>query len=79
MKYTKIFVSIIVIVLLAYFLFIYYLSSQMSSSIETTWDAMDKVPFTCPEEFEEKRERWSKLGYSRTCNPSKKWEVGSLG
>lgn len=42
---------------------------------------MDKVPFSCPEGFEEKRERWSKLGYSRTCNPSKdgKWEAWDNG
>lgn len=42
---------------------------------------MDTIEFPCPEGTEERRERWSKLGYSKKCVPfvHGKWEAWSDG
>ena len=46
-----------------------------------TWEVMKKGGFDCPDGMEEKTERWSKLGYSRSCVRPKhgKWEAWSDG
>ena len=53
----------------------------MSSSIGDTWEVMESNEFSCPEGTEEKRERWSKRGYSRSCSPplNGKWEAWDEG
>lgn len=58
-----------------------YISSQMSNSSVSTWEAMKGGIFECPPDLEEKTERWSKLGYSRSCVKTKhgKWEAWSEG
>ncbi len=58
-----------------------YISYQMSNSSINTWESMKDGVFECPPGLEEKTERWSKLGYSRSCVKPKhgKWEAWSEG
>jgi len=80
-RIAKIFLIIIAVVVIGYFPFMSYISSQMSNSSIKTWEAMNEVEFNCPPGLKEKTERWSKLGYSRSCvKPiDGKWEAWSEG
>ena len=81
MKMVSTVLTIIAVVVIGYFSLMSYLSSQMSESSIDTWKAMKSGNFDCPEGMEEKTERWSKLGYSRSCVKPKhgKWEAWSEG
>ena len=81
MKIAKIFLTSVVLILIVYFSFMSYVSSQMSASSINTWEAMKSSSFVCPEGLKEKTEDWSKLGTSRSCVKPKhgKWEAWDEG
>jgi len=81
MKIAKIFLSIVALIVIGYFIFMSYISTQMSASSMETWEAMKKSTFECADGLKEKKEGWSKLGYSRSCVKPKhgKWEAWSEG
>jgi len=81
MKVARIILIIIAVGVVGYFSFMSYVSFQMSNSSISTWEAMKGKVFDCPPGLEEKTERWSKLGYSRSCVKPKhgKWEAWSEG
>ena len=81
MKPAKVFLAVIAVIIIGYFLFMSYVSTEMSNSSISTWDAMKQVELNCPPGLKEKTERWSKLGYSRSCvKPTDgKWEAWSDG
>ena len=59
----------------------YFMSWQLSSSHKETWNAMNKMEFTCPQGTEVTNRGWSKAGYMRYCEPEKSgpWEAWSEG
>ena len=69
------------VLVIGYFVFMSFVSSQMHSSSQKTWDAMKESEFSCPPGTEVRTGRWGKLGYSRTCTPLKqgKWEAWEDG
>lgn len=65
----------------AYLLIMYLLSTNVTTSSNETWNAMQKSPFDCPKGTEITYHGWSENGQLRYCEPVKNgpWEAWMSG
>lgn len=81
MKPGGIIFSLAVVAGIGFFSYFSFVTTRMKEHLTETRTRMNESVFECPPGREEKKERWSKLGYSRSCVEPKdgKWEAWSEG